>query len=658
MRILLVDDEPLILETLGAFLDMSGHQVLCAKAASEAMHLLEQHRGEVDVLLSDVCMPGENGPDLLSQMRETYPDIDAVLMTGYAESLDTHGALEEGASAFLRKPVKMVDLEVVLQQIEDRRKDRTKIRRLDRSLATERLFRKETEQDRRFARRLHATIFPRDFSWLRRTDVHLRHLPMAGIGGDYADLRPYGDGQALILVADVSGHGTPAAFGGIALKTWFATVDLGLSPAQVIAQGDAMMSDIFPEEFYATAFCAIYQERGHRLQYVVAGHPPPVCLSSEHGPRLLAGDGAPMGMRLGVERSQQETVLHEGEVLLIYSDGLSEESQQILRVAQALPMSGPIELADVSQQFLDQTIAQNPLRAFADDLTMLLLAPRLPRPPDFRTLPDRRICVVSEHEQVALVLLRHGAQVSRLGSCAEAPESGLQADLLVLDSALVHDLRACILASRQRNARLPLLVLLSEQAQHLVHALIELGNVSFCRLPASDGELVRAVEYALNVDPETDVVTFEQLANDWFDFVISSSPAAVDLLSRYLEALARQPIPAEVLDDLVYCVRELATNAIEWGNLHDPDLYVRVSTVLLQDQVLVKIADEGGGFDTRHLFDPEQLEADQERRQRLGKRDGGFGLGIVQSMMDRVVFNSRGNVVMLVKQFQSGGASS
>ena len=68
--------------------------------------LLELNRGELDVLISDVCMPSKRGTSLLEETRQKFPDIDVVLMTGYADSLTPRRAMELGACAFIQKPVK------------------------------------------------------------------------------------------------------------------------------------------------------------------------------------------------------------------------------------------------------------------------------------------------------------------------------------------------------------------------------------------------------------------------------------------------------------------------------------------------------------------------------------------------------------------------
>jgi anti-sigma regulatory factor (Ser/Thr protein kinase) len=66
---------------------------------------------------------------------------------------------------------------------------------------------------------------------------------------------------------------------------------------------------------------------------------------------------------------------------------------------------------------------------------------------------------------------------------------------------------------------------------------------------------------------------------------------------------------------------------------------------------MVKISDEGGGFDPQRLFSQDSRLL-QEERESVGKRGGGFGLAIVREKMDRVTFNGKGNVVMMTKYFK------
>jgi phosphoserine phosphatase RsbU/P len=665
MRILLVDDEPLILDTIAPFLTRCGHVVETNVNSTDATAAIGNRDGEFDLLITDVCMPGRDGIHLLRMVRQRYPDIDIVLMTGQSQVADLRQAVEEGATGFLRKPLKLNELRLLIDQVASSRSDRTKIHRLATNLDEEKNLRANMTRERMFARRLHQRIFPSDFSWLRQTEVAIRHLPQAGLGGDYMDVRPYGSGKALVFVADVSGHGTPAAFGGIALKTWFSSLETGLSPVDVLARADAMMRDLFPEDYYATAFCASYDEATRDLAYASAGHPEPLVLSARGGQRVLAASGAALGMLKDPKRDLLTTVLAVDEVLLVYTDGLSNDLAAVTAQIDK-PFLGHLgkphaTLKDLLTGALDLATSAAPLHSFSDDISLLALRPRTADLPDrVVALAGKRVLHIEDEwgirSAIGAALRRQGMITEECALAADALAKIMRfhPDLVILDLMLPdapgQDLFREI---RQHHPHLPVLVISGNEVDHSARTCFDLNPAGILTKPVNLRELERALLVALQFDPDHDLVAFDNLGNEWFDFVISSSTAALELLTRYLQALGRQPLPEEVLDDLVWCIREMAMNGIEWGNRFAPHLKVRVSTLIMTDRVMVKISDEGSGFDTHQLFEPFDPLHVSEERDRQGKRVGGFGLAMVQAKMSRVEFNLRGNVVLLVKDFSN-----
>jgi DNA-binding NtrC family response regulator len=102
MKILLVDDEPGILLTLAANLELDGFDVSTAENGEAALELFG--RETFDLVLSDVRMPGMNGVELFRRIREMRPDFPVVLMTGFALEELIHDAIVEGVFAVLPKP--------------------------------------------------------------------------------------------------------------------------------------------------------------------------------------------------------------------------------------------------------------------------------------------------------------------------------------------------------------------------------------------------------------------------------------------------------------------------------------------------------------------------------------------------------------------------
>ena len=83
---LLVDDESVLVHAIGEFLRDSGHIVLDAFSSQDALALAKEHPGRIDLLITDVIMPGLRGPDLHGQIVELQPEIQVLFMSG--SSLD------------------------------------------------------------------------------------------------------------------------------------------------------------------------------------------------------------------------------------------------------------------------------------------------------------------------------------------------------------------------------------------------------------------------------------------------------------------------------------------------------------------------------------------------------------------------------------------
>jgi DNA-binding NtrC family response regulator len=107
-RILVVDDEPSILGLLSTVLGENGWDVTGAGSGADGIEKLE--RGRFDVILTDLMMPGESGIDLLRASKEIHPDVEVILMTGYATADTAIEAMRNGAFHYLVKPLKIEEV--------------------------------------------------------------------------------------------------------------------------------------------------------------------------------------------------------------------------------------------------------------------------------------------------------------------------------------------------------------------------------------------------------------------------------------------------------------------------------------------------------------------------------------------------------------------
>jgi PAS domain S-box-containing protein len=122
--ILLVEDEPTILEMTATMLESLGYTVLTAGRPSEAIRLAGEHDSEINLLLTDVVMPEMNGRDLAQNMLPLYPQIKHLFMSGYTANVIAHqGVLDEGVH-FIQKPFSVNDLATKVREALDRDHDK------------------------------------------------------------------------------------------------------------------------------------------------------------------------------------------------------------------------------------------------------------------------------------------------------------------------------------------------------------------------------------------------------------------------------------------------------------------------------------------------------------------------------------------------------
>ena len=102
--VLLVEDEPAVREFARRSLESSGYTVLAAASGDQALRASERWGEAIDVLVTDIVMPGVHGPELATRIREQRPRIGLVFMSGYAQDALGHGSELSASGEFLPKP--------------------------------------------------------------------------------------------------------------------------------------------------------------------------------------------------------------------------------------------------------------------------------------------------------------------------------------------------------------------------------------------------------------------------------------------------------------------------------------------------------------------------------------------------------------------------
>lgn len=115
--ILLVDDEPHLLETGQELLNLSGYHVFTAISGEEALSILGSHTNEISLAILDLMMPGMGGLKCLAEMRKLAPHLKVVLVSGNSADVIAQQITDQGDIAFVQKPYRFEDLNRVIRKI-------------------------------------------------------------------------------------------------------------------------------------------------------------------------------------------------------------------------------------------------------------------------------------------------------------------------------------------------------------------------------------------------------------------------------------------------------------------------------------------------------------------------------------------------------------
>jgi len=127
-KILIVDDDPSILDLLDQFFNRKGYECKTAENGQKALELLESF--PFTIVITDLIMPKIDGLELLKIVKESWPDTDVIVMTGYTKNFTYTDVIRAGASDFVQKPFTLDEIEAKLQRLIKERQLRHTLKRL------------------------------------------------------------------------------------------------------------------------------------------------------------------------------------------------------------------------------------------------------------------------------------------------------------------------------------------------------------------------------------------------------------------------------------------------------------------------------------------------------------------------------------------------
>ena len=332
MKILIADDDAIPRRFLQGALVKAGHEVVVARDGVEAWQLL-QWADAPRLAILDWLMPGMDGVEVCRKVRqwEHAPYVYLMLLTSKDQQEDVIAGLAAGADDYLTKPFDPQELEVRLRAGQ-------RILDLQAALLTsmEKLAQAHQREAEIGAKIQQTLLLGQPPSGLVGARVAALTLPSQAVDGDFYDFFQHSPRCLDIVVGDVMGKGVPAALLGAAIKSaplralsrLLATSAPGAlpEPEEIVAlvHSDVTKQFISLGVFATLCYARLDLDRG-RMALVDCGHTKTVHF--RHRTRtcvLLQGDNMPLGFSEQEDYRQVVVSLAAGDVLVFYSDGVTE----------------------------------------------------------------------------------------------------------------------------------------------------------------------------------------------------------------------------------------------------------------------------------------------------------------------------------------------
>jgi sigma-B regulation protein RsbU (phosphoserine phosphatase) len=371
--ILVVDDDPRNIRLAKSILETE-YQILSANTGQVALSQLLTDPLP-DLILLDVNMPEINGFEICRQLKANLRtrEIPVIFLTGQIEDKDELEGFNVGAVDYIHKPFSQSVMQV-------RVKTHIQLREARQQLSQQLI---AIGAELEMAREIQLSILPRETPRMAGLDIAARYFPMSAVAGDFYDFILVDEKHLGILIADVSGHGLPAALIASMLKIAFSAQSKHAhDPAEVLHGLNQALHGKF-QLHYVTAAYLFFDLEKNVVRYGGAGHPP--LLLCSHDPaiaREFKENGLFLGPFAEATYTSIQLPLAGGDRLLLYTDAILEfknlegdefEGKRLSQFLQANHMLDANRFAEALLTYLWEWAGQSPGAPQSDDLTLIVI---------------------------------------------------------------------------------------------------------------------------------------------------------------------------------------------------------------------------------------------------------------------------------------------
>ena len=371
-RILIAEDQEHVREALAMLLRSQGYSVLLSSSPQEALNSAGQQT--IDLALVDMnyrrdSTSGVEGLNLIESLRKLDTTLPVVALTAWGNVDLAVNAMKSGASDFVEKPWRNDSLLEKVELLTRRGREVRSTRRV-------------AEYEKQDAQQVQMRIVPRRHIIAGDVELFGESVPAGTVGGDYFGAWQASPESLHFCVADVSGKGTPGALIAAMLHASLSSLAASDGGAEkIVNEVEYILREHLGGEHYVTLFYGLLDVATRSLEYVNAGHCPPVLLRTGGALEILDSTRPVLGLLKHQATRAERVSLRPGDKLALYTDGVTEAADTAgvefgtERLMSTLRSEGFSNLQELHTRVLSnvRTHANGKL---ADDATLVLISVR------------------------------------------------------------------------------------------------------------------------------------------------------------------------------------------------------------------------------------------------------------------------------------------
>ena len=335
-KILVVDDKAANVQLIERMLQGAGYTSV--ESTTDSRVVCDLHRRNCyNLILLDLQMPGLDGFQVMERLKEIEGDGYLPVLVITAQPAHKLRALEAGAKDFVSKPFELAELRARVRNILEVRLLHLKAQEHGRVLeetvreleASRELVQKMSEEELALAQQTQESLLPRCLPRFENFRIHAFNNPTRYVGGDFYDFLQLNPGEWMGVLADVSGKGISAALlSSMVLGALSMEFHAGTQLPEVLSRVNRLLREKSLPFQFVTLFVFVLGPDGSG-QFVSAGHNVAYLFRSVTGKiEMLGPEAFTLGMFDDVCYPARPLRLDEGDVLVVYSDGLTDAENQ------------------------------------------------------------------------------------------------------------------------------------------------------------------------------------------------------------------------------------------------------------------------------------------------------------------------------------------